>query len=236
MAPAALCQPWPSSISGWKDKPGLHIIPLSPWNCPGPGAPAALTRKISGSPETGGMCQITTTPFPHQPVTLVPPSQQALPIDNGLVPPWDYAQGQSVSFPHKDPQQGGEGITVGAQYTGTQSPPSPSFFPTLASLASRGRPGPSLRVPGVLWDRFPGEASGKKKKKKKNPPGNAGDSREVDSIPRWGRPPGGRNGNPLQNSWTEEPGELQSVGSQRIGLSTRRHTHKHNWTHTHTSD
>ena len=146
MAPAALCQPWPSSISGWKDKPGLHIIPLSPWNCPGPGAPAALTRKISGSPETGGMCQITTTPFPHQPVTLVPPSQQALPIDNGLVPPWDYAQGQSVSFPHKDPQQGGEGITVGAQYTGTQSPPSPSFFPTLASLASRGRPGPSLHA------------------------------------------------------------------------------------------
>ena len=189
MAPAALCQPWPSSISGWKDKPGLHIIPLSPWNCPGPGAPAALTRKISGSPETGGMCQITTTPFPHQPVTLVPPSQQALPIDNGLVPPWDYAQGQSVSFPHKDPQQGGEGITVGAQYTGTQSPPSPSFFPTLASLASRGRPGPSLRVPGVLWDRFPGEASGKKKKKPRRA------TQEMQE--RWIRSPGGED--PLED-------------------------------------
>ena len=58
----------------------------------------------------------------------------------------------------------------------------------------------------------------------------------MDSIPRWGRPPGGGNGNPLQNSWTEEPGELQSVGSQRIGLSTRRHTHTHIHTtgHTHT--
>ena len=162
MGPPALCRPWPSSISGWKDKPGLHIIPLSPWNCPGPGAPAALTRKISGSPETGGMCQITTTAFPHQPVTLVPPSQQALPVDNGLVPPWDHAQGQSVSFPQKDPQLGGEGITLGAQYTGTQSPLSASFFPTLASPAGRGRLGPSLRVPGVLWDSFPGEERGKK--------------------------------------------------------------------------
>ena len=42
--------------------------------------------------------------------------------------------------------------------------------------------------------------------------------------------PGGRHGNPLQcscqgNPWTEEPGRLQSIGSQRVG---------HNWTHTHT--
>ena len=46
----------------------------------------------------------------------------------------------------------------------------------------------------------------------KNPPVNAGDIRDVDSIPESGRSPGG-NGNPLQyscleNPWTEEPGGL----------------------------
>ena len=46
------------------------------------------------------------------------------------------------------------------------------------------------------------------------------------SIPGLGRPPGGGCGNPLQYSclenspWTEEPGRLQSMGSQRVG---------HNW-------
>jgi len=42
------------------------------------------------------------------------------------------------------------------------------------------------------------------------------------SIPGWGRSPGEGHGNPLQyscleNPWTEEPGGLQSVGSQRVG-------------------
>ena len=45
---------------------------------------------------------------------------------------------------------------------------------------------------------------------------NAGDP---GSIPGMGRSPGEGNGNPLQdscleNSWTEKPGGLQSVGSQ----------------------
>ena len=40
-------------------------------------------------------------------------------------------------------------------------------------------------------------------------------------IPKWGRSPGEGNGNPLQyscleNSWTEEPGRLQFLGSQRV--------------------
>ena len=58
---------------------------------------------------------------------------------------------------------------------------------------------------------------------------NAGDQ---NSIPGSGRYPGERNGNPLQYSslkipWTEEPGGLQSTGSQRVG---------HDWaTHTFTS-
>ena len=58
-------------------------------------------------------------------------------------------------------------------------------------------------------------------KKKKNPSVNAGDERDTGSIFELGRPPEGENGNPLQYScwripWTEEPGVLQSVGSQRV--------------------
>ena len=57
----------------------------------------------------------------------------------------------------------------------------------------------------------------------KNPPANAGDGRDSGSIPGSGRSPGEGNGNPLQYSclgspiWIEEPGRLQSTGSQRVG-------------------
>ena len=55
----------------------------------------------------------------------------------------------------------------------------------------------------------------------KNPPASAGDARDLGSIPGSGRSPGGGNGNPLQYlAWeiprTEEPGGLQSMGSQRV--------------------
>ena len=49
----------------------------------------------------------------------------------------------------------------------------------------------------------------------KNLSANAGDIRNNDSIPGLGRSPGGEHGNPLQYS-CEEPGGLQSVGSQRF--------------------
>ena len=57
----------------------------------------------------------------------------------------------------------------------------------------------------------------------KNMPANAGDIRDIDSIPRLRRSPGRGHGDPLQDSclenpWTEEPGGLQSMGSQRVGL------------------
>ena len=47
---------------------------------------------------------------------------------------------------------------------------------------------------------------------------------DPDLIPGSGRSPGEGNDNPLQyscleNSWTEEPGRLQSVGLQRVRLS-----------------
>ena len=54
----------------------------------------------------------------------------------------------------------------------------------------------------------------------KNLPANSGDIRDTSSVPGLGRSPGEGNSNPLQyscleNPWTEEPGGLQSMGSQR---------------------
>ena len=56
----------------------------------------------------------------------------------------------------------------------------------------------------------------------KNSPANAGDAGDLSLIPGLGRPPGEGNGNPLQysclkNSWTEEPGGFQTMGSQIVG-------------------
>ena len=49
---------------------------------------------------------------------------------------------------------------------------------------------------------------------------NAGDLRDVGSIPGLGRPPGEGHDNPLSIAWripwTEKPGRLQSIGSQRV--------------------
>ena len=57
-----------------------------------------------------------------------------------------------------------------------------------------------------------------------NLPANAGDLGDPGWIPGLGRSPGGGNANPLQYSWLEnpmeEPGRLQSTGSQRV---------RHNW-------
>ena len=39
----------------------------------------------------------------------------------------------------------------------------------------------------------------------KNLLANAGDIKDMDSIPGWGRSPGGGNGNPLQYSCLENP-------------------------------
>ena len=55
----------------------------------------------------------------------------------------------------------------------------------------------------------------------KNLPANAGDARDAGSILESGRSPGAGNGNSLQysclkNPWTEEPGELQARGSERV--------------------
>ena len=64
----------------------------------------------------------------------------------------------------------------------------------------------------------------------KNPPANAGDIRNAGSIPGSGRSPG--KGNDYHSSilawrisWTEEPGGLQSMESQKVGHN-RAHTHR----------
>ena len=75
----------------------------------------------------------------------------------------------------------------------------------------------------------------------KNPPANVGNARDLGLIPRLGRSHGEENG----NSWTEEPGGLQSIGSQRVGHNWMpmhvhacpcvcRCAHTHTYTHTHT--
>ena len=51
----------------------------------------------------------------------------------------------------------------------------------------------------------------------KSPPANAGDVRDVGSIPGLGRSPGGGNGYPLQYSCLEGFHGLQPVGVQRVG-------------------
>ena len=62
---------------------------------------------------------------------------------------------------------------------------------------------------------FPGGAVAK------NLPADAANTGATGLIPGSGRSPGEGNGNPLQfscleNSWMEEPGGLQSMGSQRV--------------------
>ena len=56
-----------------------------------------------------------------------------------------------------------------------------------------------------------------------NPPANAGDTRDMGSIPGSGRCPGGGNGNPLQCSCLENPQGQRSLvgygpwGRKRVG-------------------
>ena len=66
----------------------------------------------------------------------------------------------------------------------------------------------------------------------KNPPANAGDVRDVGSIPGSGRSPGGSMAThssilAWRIPWTEEPDGLQSMGLQRVrhDLVTKTHTH-----------
>ena len=69
----------------------------------------------------------------------------------------------------------------------------------------------------------------------KSLPADAEDAGDLGSVPRWRISLGGKNGNPFQYScweipWTEEPGGLQSMQSQRIGhdgVTEHAHVYKH---------
>ena len=71
----------------------------------------------------------------------------------------------------------------------------------------------------------------KQKNKKNRSSSHAGDERAMDLIPGLGRSPGGgnrRHSSILAGiiSWTEEPGKLQSMGSQRVRHSWKaKHAH-----------
>ena len=84
----------------------------------------------------------------------------------------------------------------------------------------------------VLWDRH--VFRGKWGRMVKNLPANAGDIRDPGLIPRSGRSPGG--GRAADSSilaweipWTEQPGKLQSMGSQRLGRDWSDLAGKHEW-------
>ena len=71
----------------------------------------------------------------------------------------------------------------------------------------------------------------------KSLPANAGAVGDASLISGPGRSPGGRHGNPLsilawRIPWAEEPGGLQSMGSQRVSWTRLKplsaHTHTHN--------
>ena len=71
----------------------------------------------------------------------------------------------------------------------------------------------------------------------KNPPVNAGDTRDVGSIPGLQRSPGEGNGNPLQQSCLEnfmDRGGWQATVHGVAGLDTTEYVHAHTHTHTHT--
>ena len=71
----------------------------------------------------------------------------------------------------------------------------------------------------------------------KNPLANAGEVRAVGSISGLGGSPGGGNGNLLawEIPWTEDPGGLQSMGSQESDMTEQqsKHTHTHTRTRIH---
>ena len=61
----------------------------------------------------------------------------------------------------------------------------------------------------------------------KNPPANAGDSGDSDSIAGLGRSPGEGNGNPLQYSCLENPMDRGAWRAAVHGVTQNR-THMHN--------
>ena len=56
----------------------------------------------------------------------------------------------------------------------------------------------------------------------KNSPANAGDVKDMSSIPGCGRSPGGGHGNPLQYSWLENPMDREAWQAALHGVAKSR--------------
>ena len=84
------------------------------------------------------------------------------------------------------------------------------LFIIIASLAFE-------REPFMMDKGFPGGAV------VKNPPANAGDVRDTDLIPGWGRSPREGNGNPLQYSCRENPMDRGARQAPVHGVTRVRH-------------
>ena len=72
----------------------------------------------------------------------------------------------------------------------------------------------------------------------KNLPANAGDPRDMGSMPRLGKFPGGGNGNPLQYSCLKSHGQRSLVGYSPWGLKESDMTERprtHNPIHNHST-
>ena len=67
-----------------------------------------------------------------------------------------------------------------------------------------------------LYGGFPGDAVVNKS------PTNAGDTRDLGSIPGLGRSPGEGNGNPLQYSWLENPVDREAWWARVLGVTKSR--------------
>ena len=90
-------------------------------------------------------------------------------------------------------------------------------------------PAPSLSDNYLIWHSlgFPGGTV------VKNPPARAGDARDMDSIPGWGRSPGVWNGNPLQYFWLENSMNRGAWWATVHGV-TKSQTWLSDWVRTHT--
>ena len=164
--------------------------------------PESKNRDKCGSANT---LLLPTSPSPHPlPLLASRSSIRGRPQVQGVTPSWLEPRGllnSDRAAPSKAP--GSHLLAAPAPGCPSRPPPIPTTNPTSILKAQSGDTA------------HPGHTGGEE-------PANAGDIRDVGSIPGSGRSPGGGHGNPLQcscleNPMKEEPGGLQSIESQRVG-------------------
>ena len=98
----------------------------------------------------------------------------------------------------------------------------------LVSTVQQSESAITIHIFSLFWISFPFR-SPRVAQLVKNQPANAGDTRDLGSIPGSGRSPGGGNGNSSflasKIPRAEELGGLQSMGSQRVGCDGAQQQH-----------